>query len=76
MSIAREAAPGKNGIAATATSSTYLGAATRLELQTRQGATVTVSVPSEIAATALSGGNSVWLTWPADKGILLPGGGQ
>jgi putative spermidine/putrescine transport system ATP-binding protein len=75
MSIAREAAPAGNSIAATATASTYLGAATRLELATRQGAKVTVSVPNEVAAAALGGGNSVWLTWPADKGFLLPGGG-
>ena len=54
MSIAREAAPGENGIAATAIASTYLGAATRLDLTTRQGAKVTVSVPNEVAAAALS----------------------
>ncbi|QKD04724.1 ABC transporter ATP-binding protein [Mesorhizobium loti] len=76
MSIAREAAVGENGIAATATASTYLGAATKLDLTTRQGAKVTVSVPNEVAAAALSKGNSVWLTWPAEKGFLLPDGGQ
>ncbi|MER9712513.1 ABC transporter ATP-binding protein [Mesorhizobium sp. M0213] len=76
MSIAREAAAGENGIAATAVASTYLGAATRLDLTTRQGAKITVSVPNEVAASALSKGNSVWLTWPAEKGFLLPDGGQ
>ncbi|TIX98944.1 MAG: TOBE domain-containing protein, partial [Mesorhizobium sp.] len=76
MSIAPEAAAGENGIAATAVASTYLGAATRLDLTTRQGAKVTVSVPNEVAASALSKGNSVWLTWPAEKGFLLPDGGQ
>ncbi|MFC3322208.1 ABC transporter ATP-binding protein [Mesorhizobium cantuariense] len=76
MSISGEAAAGENGIAATATNSTYLGAATRLDLTTRQGAKVTVSVPNEVAAAALSKGNSVWLTWPAEKGFLLPRGGQ
>lgn len=75
MSIAREAAVGENGIAATAVGSTYLGAATKLDLTTRQGAKVTVSVPNEVAAAALSKGNSVWLTWPAEKGFLLPDGG-
>ncbi|CAN7400494.1 ABC transporter ATP-binding protein [Mesorhizobium caraganae] len=75
MSIAREAAAGENGIAATAVGSTYLGAATKLDLTTRQGAKVTVSVPNEVAAAALSKGNSVWLTWPAEKGFLLPDGG-
>ncbi|RWO53831.1 ABC transporter ATP-binding protein [Mesorhizobium sp.] len=76
MSIAPEATAGENGIAATAVASTYLGAATRLDLTTRQGAKVTVSVPNEVAASALSKGNSVWLTWPAEKGFLLPDGGQ
>ncbi|TGQ66822.1 ABC transporter ATP-binding protein [Mesorhizobium sp. M00.F.Ca.ET.186.01.1.1] len=76
MSIAREAAVGENGIAATAIASTYLGAATKLDLTTREGSRVTVSVPNEVAAAALSKGNSVWLTWPAEKGFLLPDGGQ
>jgi putative spermidine/putrescine transport system ATP-binding protein len=76
MSIAREATVGENGIAATAIASTYMGAATKLDLTTRQGAKVTVSVPNEVAAAALSKGNSVWLTWPAEKGFLLPDGGQ
>ncbi|WP_027165644.1 ABC transporter ATP-binding protein [Mesorhizobium sp. WSM3224] len=76
MSIAPEATAGENGIAATAVASTYLGAATKLDLTTRQGAKVTVSVPNEVAAAALSKGNSVWLTWPAEKGFLLPDGGQ
>jgi putative spermidine/putrescine transport system ATP-binding protein len=76
MSIAREATVGENGIAATAIASTYMGAATKLDLTTRQGAKVTVSVPNEVAAAALSKGNAVWLTWPAEKGFLLPDGGQ
>ncbi|QKC84726.1 ABC transporter ATP-binding protein [Mesorhizobium sp. NZP2077] len=76
MSIAREATVGENGIGATAIASTYMGAATKLDLTTRQGAKVTVSVPNEVAAAALSKGNSVWLTWPAEKGFLLPDGGQ
>ncbi|TIW86715.1 MAG: TOBE domain-containing protein, partial [Mesorhizobium sp.] len=76
MSIAPEASVNQNGIAATAVASTYLGAATKLDLTTRQGARVTVSVPNEVAAAALSKGNSVWLTWPAEKGFLLPDGGQ
>ena len=66
----------RTALPATAIASTYLGAATRLDLTTRQGAKVTVSVPNEVAAAALSKGNSVWLTWPAEKGFLLPDGGQ
>lgn len=71
MTIRSEAAPGENGIAATTTASTYLGSATRLDLQTKQGTKLSLSVPNEIAADALRGGNSVWLTWPAERGILL-----
>ncbi len=74
MSIAREPGPQENGIAATATSSTYLGSATRLELTTRGGAKVTVSVPTETARQAL-GQDGVWLTWPQDRGFLLPASG-
>ena len=75
MSVAQKAATGENGIEATATASTYLGSATRLDLTTRQGARVTVTVPTEVAASALGHGNAVWLTWPAEKGFLLPHAG-
>ncbi len=71
MTIRSEAESGENGIVATTTASTYLGAATKLDLLTRQGTRLTVSVPNDVAATALRGGNSVWLTWPAERGILL-----
>jgi putative spermidine/putrescine transport system ATP-binding protein len=71
MTIRSEAAPGENGIAATTTASTYLGAATKLDLLTKQGTRLTVSVPNEVAATALSSGSSIWLTWPAERGVLL-----
>jgi putative spermidine/putrescine transport system ATP-binding protein len=74
MSIGAQASPGQNAIAARATSSTYLGSATRLDLLTRQGTRLSVSVPNEIAATALHGDGSVWLTWPAERGILLANG--
>ncbi len=76
MSIARDPAPEGNGIAATATSATYLGAATKLELATRGGSKLSLSVPTEVAQSALSGGNAVWLTWPAEQGFLLPAGGR
>lgn len=74
MSIASAPRPGDNGVAATATSATYLGAATKLELATRGGARLTLSVPTETATAALNGGNAVWLTWPAEQGFLLPRG--
>jgi putative spermidine/putrescine transport system ATP-binding protein len=71
MTIGNEAAPGENGIAATTTASTYLGAATKLDLLTKQGTKLTVSVPNEVAADALRNGDSIWLTWPAERGVLL-----
>lgn len=73
MSLTRAAVAGSNGIAATATSVTYLGAATKLELATREGTRLTLSVPTETASVALNGDNSVWLSWPAEKGFLLEG---
>ena len=75
MSIAREPAPQENGIAVFVTSSTYLGAATRLELTTRSGCKLSVCVPTETAQQALGGGKTVWLTWPAEAGFLLPAAG-
>lgn len=71
MTIRSEAASGENGIAAMTVGSTYLGSATRLDLQTKQGTRLSVSVPNDIAAEALGSGNSVWLTWPAERGVLL-----
>ena len=58
---------------ATATAATYLGSATRLDLVTRDGTALSVSVPNEVAASARAGGGPVWLTWPSDKGFLLAG---
>lgn len=72
MSIAHEPAPQENGVAVAVTSSTYLGAATRLELATRSGCKLSVCVPTETAQRALQAGKSVWLTWPANAGFLLP----
>lgn len=71
MSIAREPAADENGIAVTTISSTYLGSAVRLELATHGGSKVSVCVPTETAQHALDGGK-VWLTWPAERGFLLP----
>ena len=75
MSIAKEPPAQENGIAVTTTSSTYLGSAVRLDLTTRGGCKASVCVPTEAARHALEGGNTVWLTWPADRGFLLPAKG-
>lgn len=73
MSIAIEAPSEGNAVAAKATASTYLGSATKLDLVTGDGSKLSVSVPNEVASHALGNGQSVWLTWPADRGFLLTG---
>jgi putative spermidine/putrescine transport system ATP-binding protein len=75
MSIARQPASSENGIAVTAISSTYLGSAVRLELMTDGGRKLTVSVSTESSRHALEGGSAIWLTWPVDRGFLLPATG-
>ncbi|MCX7304158.1 MAG: ABC transporter ATP-binding protein [Hyphomicrobiales bacterium] len=75
MSIASAPKPGENGISATATASTYLGSATKLELRTDVGSKLTLSVPTERVATSIAADKPVWLTWPAEQGFLLPAGG-
>lgn len=71
MTIRTEASPGENGITATTVGATYLGSATKLDLLTKQGTKLSVSVPNDIAANTLRNGNPIWLTWPAERGILL-----
>lgn len=64
-----------NAVAASVRSSTYQGAAIRLDLTTRGGTPLTLSVPIPAAAAALNPGGEVWVTWNADQGFLLPGPG-
>jgi putative spermidine/putrescine transport system ATP-binding protein len=69
------AAPGSdtvNCIAGKVTSSTYLGPATRIVLATRGGTPVSLTLPTERAAKALQDGPELWVSWPKDKGFLLP----
>ncbi len=75
MMLGSAPASGENGIAARPTSATYLGAATKLDLATETGAKLSVSVPNDVASAALAGDAPVWLTWPAERGFLLPAGG-
>ncbi|HEV7252755.1 MAG TPA: ABC transporter ATP-binding protein [Mesorhizobium sp.] len=73
--VSPEPKDGLNNISARASGATYLGNTTKLELRTGAGAKVTVAVPHETAAAALSS-EAVWLNWPASQGFLLPGGGH
>ena len=61
-----------NGVEASLVSATYLGAATRLALATRGGTSLTLTLPTERAAAAIGSGPQLWVTWPIDKGFLLP----
>ena len=72
MTVSAEARPDANGVPASVTATTYLGPAMRLGLATRSGVPITVTLPVETAASALSQGRDLWVTWPTDKGTLLP----
>jgi putative spermidine/putrescine transport system ATP-binding protein len=72
MSLSLQPEDGQNHVQATTTSTTYLGAITKLELETRGGARMTLSMPTQRATETLGRGDTVWLNWPADQGFLLP----
>jgi len=61
-----------NYLAGKVTASTYLGPATKISLLTSSGTPVSLTLPTERAAEALREGPELWLTWPKDKGFLLP----
>jgi putative spermidine/putrescine transport system ATP-binding protein len=73
MSLSGARPGADNGIEASLRSATYLGAATRLALATRGGTPLTLTLPTERAAAAIDAGAQLWVTWPIDKGFLLPG---
>ena len=74
MAVAEACPDDRNGVAASVTTTTYLGSAMRLGLSTRGGTQLKVTLPTETAARALAHGRDLWVTWPADKGFLLPDG--
>jgi putative spermidine/putrescine transport system ATP-binding protein len=61
-----------NAVPAAVRSSTYQGAAVRLDLTTRSGTPLTLSVPTAAATAPFNPGREVWVTWSADQGFLLP----
>jgi putative spermidine/putrescine transport system ATP-binding protein len=75
MSLTHDAPEQANAVAASVATTTYLGSAVRLGLATRGGTRIVVTVPPETAARALVDGPDLWVTWPADKGFLLPDAG-
>jgi putative spermidine/putrescine transport system ATP-binding protein len=74
MSLADRRPEDGNGVAASIATTTYLGSAMRLGLATSGGTRITVTLPTEAAAKALTNGPDVWVTWPVDRGYLLPEG--
>jgi putative spermidine/putrescine transport system ATP-binding protein len=72
MSLADCCPDGANGVAASVSATTYLGASIRLGLVTRGGTRLTVTLPAEAAASVLTNGCDLWVTWPVTKGFLLP----
>lgn len=72
MTVTAAPLAGGNGVPACVTATTYLGAALRLGLSTRGGLPITVTLPIDAAAAALAQGPDLWVTWPVDKGFLLP----
>ena len=61
-----------NRIPAAVTATTYLGAAMKVGLATPGGTRLTVTLPIDTASAALNQGPNLWVTWPTDKGFLLP----
>jgi putative spermidine/putrescine transport system ATP-binding protein len=61
-----------NALPVSVTATTYLGATMRLGLATAGGTCLTVTLPTDRATQALSHGPALWVSWPSDKGFLLP----
>jgi putative spermidine/putrescine transport system ATP-binding protein len=75
MDWSRDTPPGdQNGLPATIERQTYLGASTRMQLRTIGGASVTLAVPTSSLSDGVAPGERVWVTWPAERGFLLPPG--
>lgn len=72
ITVASEPRAGFNSVQARAQNVTYLGNTSRLELQTRGGVPLSVSVPHETARAATQRAEGVWLCWPPEQGFLLP----
>lgn len=70
-------APGdvENMISATVVDSTYHGSTTTLTLNTgRGGPDLTTTLMNNDSAPAIERGLSVWLSWPAERGVLMATG--
>ncbi|MCO6049824.1 ABC transporter ATP-binding protein [Mesorhizobium sp. RP14(2022)] len=72
MRLVRSPEGAVNALAAMPTGATYGGSATRLELATRSGIKLSLSVPTDEANAALASEGPVWLTWAPERGFLIP----
>ena len=60
-----------NAVSAYLEELTYKGAETRLDLNTRSGTSITLSVPTDVLAETPSKGQNYWVHWPEEKGFFL-----
>lgn len=60
-----------NAIKAVLRDLTYLGAETQLSLTTPGGVSLRLSSPTAALPQGLASGMTVWVAWPADRGIFL-----
>ncbi|MBI1218104.1 MAG: ATP-binding cassette domain-containing protein [Rhodobacteraceae bacterium] len=66
-----EAAPDGNAVCARIDEVIYLGAETRLELRTRGGIALTLSVATAALPQGLRQGAEIWAGWPEEQGFFL-----
>ncbi|MFD1880500.1 ABC transporter ATP-binding protein [Paracoccus pacificus] len=71
MHLSTEKTAGANGLPAVVQDFTYLGAETRVALQTAGGNGLILTRPTDELPTTLRPGAQVWVCWPQDRGFLL-----
>ncbi|MEQ9609376.1 MAG: ABC transporter ATP-binding protein [Kiloniellaceae bacterium] len=64
---------GENGLRAQLRARVYGGAQSVLQLTTASGVEITLDVPSQGEAPSMACGETVWVTWPRDRGFALSG---
>jgi len=60
-----------NAVAARLTDLTYLGGVTRLNLRTKGGTDLVLSLPTVELPEGLNPGTEIWATWPGERAFML-----
>lgn len=60
-----------NAVSACIDELTYKGAETRIDLTTKGGVPLTLSMPTDLLPGTLDKGHPYWIHWPHEKGFLL-----